>query len=430
MTDLSTLEHLDDRVSRLWNGSMYVDLVHTENGILRVGSMPDVSKAEAALGIHEEAVLIPELEASQGGDNHTGEEFVQWCAQVFGGPARRYIGTAPPLNRVYRNLDEVFSYYFDRRRLSIVKKRWLKKWVVPVPVESVYEDDPVRVRFRKGNILVYDQGREIYDREGLRPPDDPRQLVEEALGKVGRDTFSRDNLEITVVGSGNGFYGTSASFIVRFGKHVIWIDPCAQPAHSLARIGVHWDEVTDVFITHNHEDHILGFSACLQRKREKGERLTLITAQSIYDFLKFQFRSLLTDPARYIDFVEVTPAKPLFLDGFELTTRWNHHFLPYGTLGLKISAGGRVLGISGDTKFDRDINRILQREELTEAWFKKCELLFHEVDFDNPGGVHSYWKEVAAFQNVIRGRLFTYHTAHRETPPLPIADEGRVYRLD
>lgn len=430
MIELFAHQQPDDRVSRLWNGSMYVDLVHTKIGILRVGSMPDVSKVEGALGIHEDAVLIPELEASQGGDNHTGEEFVLWRAQVFGSPVRRYIGTAPPLNRVYRNLKAVFPYYFDQRRISIVKKRWLKKWVAPVPVESEYEDGPVRVRFRQGNILVYDQGRQIYDREGLRPPADPRQLVQEALENVKRDTIFRDNLEITVVGSGNGFYGTSASFLVRFGKHVIWIDPCAQPAHSLARIGVHWDDVTGVFITHNHEDHILGFSACLQRKREKGERLTLITAQSIYDVLKFQFRSLLPEPGRYIDFVEVNPAKPLILDGFEWTTRWNHHFLPYGTLGLKISAGDRLLGISGDTKFDRDINRILQRKELTESWFKKCDLLFHEVDFDHPGGVHSYWKEVAAFQKVINGRLFTYHTAQRENPPLPIAAEGRVYRLD
>jgi hypothetical protein len=31
---------------------------------------------------------------------------------------------------------------------------------------------------------------------------------------------------------------------------------------------------------------------------------------------------------------------------------------------------------------------------------------------------------------VIKGRLVTYHTAPRENPPLPIAAEGHVYRLD
>lgn len=429
MTDSSLLE-LSDRVLRLRNGAMAVDLVKTARGLYRVGSMPDVSKLEALFGLRVDGVIVPEREVSQGGDNHTGEEFVQWHAQVFGSHLKPYIGTPKPLKSLYGNLAAVFPYYFDTKMLSIIKKRWLKKWVAPVTVDSIYEQDLFKVRFEKGNIVVLDGGRRIYDREAFRPRSGPLRIVEEALAGVRRDASSRDRLEITVVGSGNGFFGTAASFVVRFGRHVLWVDPCAQPAHSLAKAGVHWDDITEVFISHNHEDHILGFSACLQRKMDRGERLRVITAPSIYAVLRRQFGNLFPGMDEWIDLIEISPGSPLDLNGMKLITRWNHHFLPYGTLGLKITAGGRAWGLSGDVKFDSHVNQVLKRDDLKEGWFRECDLLFHEVDFKNPNGVHSYWKEVGRFQAAIKGRLFTYHTAPQKTPPIPIAEDGRTYLLD
>jgi hypothetical protein len=430
MKDSHVLEELSDRVLRIRNGAMAVDLVKTDRGLFRVGSMPDVSKLETRFGLREAGVIVPEREVCQGGDNHTGEEFVQWHAQVFGSPLKPYIGRPKPLKSLYRNLAAVFPYYFDSRMVSLVKKRWLKKWVAPVPVDSVYEDGPLQVRFERDNILVLDGGHRIYEREEFKPRDEPVGMVEEALAGVGRDTSPRERLEITVVGSGNGFSGTAASFVARFGRHVVWVDPCAQPAHSLARAGVHWDDITELFISHNHEDHILGFSACLQRKRDRGERLRVITAPSIWHVLEGQFGDLFPGMDAWVDLLEISPGRRLDLGGMRLTTRWNHHFLPYGTLGLKITAGGSTWGLSGDVKFDDRINRILKRDDLMEGWFGECDLLFHEVDFKNPRGVHSYWKEVERFQAAIKGPLFTYHTAPQQSPPLPIAAEGRTYRLE
>jgi hypothetical protein len=379
-----------------------------------------------------ERVVVPDWEVSQGGDNYTGEEFVQWRAHVYGSPRKDYIGKAANLKILHGNLNRTFSYFFDRKRLSIVKKRWLSKWVHREPVGEVYESGALRIHFKKGNILVFEGGRKLYDRIACRSPIEPDRLVEEFLAAVRSDRTRRDALEVTVVGSGNGFSGTSASFIARFGNRAMWIDPCAQPAHSLARIGVHWDDVTDFFFSHNHEDHILGFSACLKRKMERHERLRIITAKSIFDVLRLQYRPLFPDMNRWIEWIEVTPGRDLDLNGMKLTTRWNHHFLPYGALGLKISTGGKIWGLSGDTKFDHRINDILKKEELTESWFKDCGLIFHEVDFIDPRGVHTYWKELELerIRNSVKGEVFAYHTAAIENPPIPIAKEGNTYRMD
>ena len=125
----------------------------------------------------------------------------------------------------------------------------------------------------------------------------------------------------------------------------------------------------------------------------------------------------------------ITPGEYFDLEGIQVLARWNHHFLPYGTLGIKINAGGKTWGLSGDTKFNTEINKILKRQELTEAWFSDCHLVFHEVDFDNIKGVHSYWKEVDKIRKAIQGELIVYHTRDKDTPPIPIVQEGKTYRL-
>ncbi|MBC8462327.1 MAG: ribonuclease Z [Deltaproteobacteria bacterium] len=421
------LRELDGDKLRIEKGAMHVDLIRTSMGLLRVGSMPDISKSMTRFGLREVAVIVPEWTVSQAGDNYTGEEFVLWHAQVYGSPKRNYIGNPENIGIVYRNLDAIFSYYFDKKRIKIIRKDWLNQWIEKIPVEASYELDLLKILFKHGNIMIFDEGREVYNLKELLPSNNADDLVEEVLTKVSRDSVPRDCLEITTVGSGNGFFKTASSFLVRFGSRVLWVDPCPQPAHSLAKVGVHWDDVTEIFITHNHEDHILGFTACLKRKIDRKERLKLITVKGIYQALKKQFSPLFPEMDNWIDLMEIAPGRVFDLDGMKISSRWNHHFLPYGTLGIKINAGDRTWGLSGDTKFDTSINRILKRADLTESWFRDCDLVFHEVDFDNSEGVHTYWKEVDKIRRAIPGELFVYHTCNKDSPPILIAQEGKTY---
>ena len=417
-------------VRRIENCGMVVDLVNTSMGTVRVGSMPDISKFLVHHGFREEMVVVPGWAGSMAGDNRTGEEFVLWQAQVKGGIQKQYVGAPENIEQVYHSLDDTFSFFFDDRRMAIVKKKWLNNWFSRRAATPVYETGGVSIRVDGGNVIVSDHGQVVYDQLGLKPADDGDTQIASLLAGIPRDRASRPFLEIIPVGTGNGFSGTVASVIVRCGKEVVWIDPCGYPAHVLARHGVHWDDITHVLITHNHEDHIQGFSACLKRAEYRKIPLNLVTAQSVFRLLKQQFTPLSPGFDRLVNFIPITPGSPLTLGALEIESRWNHHFLPYGTLGLKFSGNGKTFGFSGDTKYDEAINAVLKREELLPQWFARCDLVFHEMDFDNPASVHSHWKQVQKLQQAIPGRVLGYHTPFLANAPLPLAVEGKIYCLE
>ncbi|MCD4720130.1 MAG: MBL fold metallo-hydrolase [Desulfobacula sp.] len=424
------LTPLTREVKRIESCGMYVDLIKTSRGTVRVGSMPDISKFLSLHGFKEEIVVVPKWEGSMAGDNHTGEEFVLWQAQVRGGIRKHYVGSPANVEQMHHNLDKTFSFFFDSNRISIIKKRWLNNWFSRQPAAPVYENGPLKIVVAKDNIILSDHGKTLYDRLEFKPSQSPDTHVEAVLTSVARDSASRQGLEIKAVGTGNGFAGTVSSCIVRFDRQVIWIDPCGYPAHNLARHGVHWDDITHVIITHNHEDHTQGFSACLKRAEHTKIPINLITAPRIFELLKKQFILLCPGFNRLVNFIPLFPGTPLQLGSIQLDCRWNHHFLPYGTLGFRISAGGKMLGFSGDTKLDETINTIINRDELLPQWFASCDLVFHEIDFDNPGSVHTHWKQVEKLQQSISGQILGYHTPFLANAPFPLVQEGKTYYLE
>ncbi len=429
MIKSNALKRLNSRVKRIEHFGLHVDLVKTSKGVVRIGSMPDISKLLNFHGFRDEIVIVPPWKGSMAGDNHTGEEFVLWNAQVKDSIKKAYVGAPEDLNLIYRHLDGTFSFFFDENRINIVKKRWLKKWFDRQPASPVYENGSLKILIENRNIILTDQGCTLYNRNELEASYNPDTLVEAVLEKTARDSHHRPALEIKAIGTGNGFVGTVASCIVRFEKLVIWIDPCGYPAHSLAQNQVHWDDITHILITHNHEDHIQGFSACLKRAEKTGHPINLITAPSIYEVLEKQFTPLCPDFSQLIRLIPIVPGKKLSLDSIEVECRWNHHFLPYGTLGLKFTGGGKCFGFSGDTKFDDRINEAVNREELLPQWFAACDLVFHEVDFDNPNSVHTHWKALEKLAGFVSGRVLGYHTPFLANAPLPLVEQGKTYCL-
>ncbi len=426
----SRLTTLTERVKRIDYGGMHVDLVATSKGTVRVGSMPDIIKFLLEHGFREEIVVVPDWEVSLAGDNRTGEEFVLWHAQIRGGLLKEYVGSPGNIKQLHHHLGRIFPYFFDEKRLSIVRKKWLDQWFHPNPVESAYSSGNLNIICSEDFVVISDQGRVIYDRAEFASADNPDQEIESLLQTIPKDLAVRDCLEIVPIGCGNGFNGTVASTLVRFENFAIWIDPCGYPVHTLARHNINLADITHFLFTHNHEDHTQGFTACLQHARKYRRRLNLLVAESVFGLLRELYSPLFPDLMNLVNVQLLMPGTPLDLGPVKIESRWNHHILPYGTVGLRISAGGKCFGYSGDTKYDETINSILKREELTAEWFASCDLVFHEIEFDNPCSVHTHWKQVESLQRAIPGKVLGYHTAYLENSPFELAKEGCCYLLE
>lgn len=429
---ISCLTALTDRVQRIDHCGRYVDIVHSSRGTIRVGSMPDIAKFMYEHGFREEIVVVDDWESSQTGDNRTGEEFVLWQAQIRGGLLKKYVGLPHNVRQLHSNLSRIFPYFFDDKRLAIVRKRWLSNWFQANYAEPCFVEDSLKIRCENGNILILDGSKLIYDKLSPSFATDAvagDKDVERVLAGVARDQKARDRLEIIPIGCGNGLYGTVANSVVRFEKTVLWIDPCGYPAHTLARHNIHWDDITHFLFTHNHEDHVQGFSACIARARKMKRKITLMVTKGVLEILKKLYLPLFPDLDGFLRIVFLEPGTSLVLGNMTIKSRWNHHILPYGTVGLKISAGGQCFGYSGDTKYDESLNTLLQKKELTASWFKECDLIFHEIEFDNPHSVHSHWKQVEALQKEVPGKVLGYHTQKLPNSPFELAVEGRRYLL-
>ncbi len=421
---------INDYLFRIGNKSIFVDFVHTSIGIVRIGSMPDISKLTRKYKIEEDVVVVPDWSVSQNGDNRTGEEFYFWRNALLPIKPRIFVGKNSNLDTLYRNIDMVFSYYFDSSMTIIIKKKWLYKLFIKTELENekVYRKDNVEIRFENEKIIIIDNNKIKYEDSPVFS--ESSALIEKSLSLIPRFKKNSNCMEVIVVGNGNGFVGTSSSFVVKLGDSLVWIDPCSQPAFSLGNVGIHWDDVTNILITHNHEDHILGFSACLKRAIDKRNKLKLITAPAIYETLVKQFNPLFNDINKYIELIPLTPDKSITVSDHKIEARWNHHIIPYGTLGLKISGKANCWGFSGDTKYDEKIIASLNKKKLEPEWFENCNLVFHEVDFESSKSVHTYYKELLKLENKIRGKLFVYHTdSIKVKEGFNMALKGRRYIL-
>ena len=425
VVDLDSKTRIDDHTVRIGNSSIYVDIVETSEGAVRIGSMPDISKYTRKYGIEEKYVIVPPWVSSQGGDNRTGEEFCFWCYDMGLKTPPLYIGLKKDLEQLYKNLDMIYSYYFDETRRKIVKTDWLDKYFRSRSIDKApFTDGKLRIEYEGGKIKVYEGGNVIY--QGVQEFINSGRFIDGYLSKIQQNK-NRD-FSITVVGNGNGFIGITSSFVVEADDFKIWIDPAAQPAITLGRVGINWDSITHLLITHNHEDHISGFTACLKRSIDKGKRLKLITATSVYNILVKQFKQLFPEIEDAVELIVFEPGKPLKLGNTLFTARWNHHIIPYGTLGIKIGYNGKCWGLSGDTKYKREIVEEIGREELFPEWFTDCNLIFHEVVFDNPNSVHTYYEDLLEFKKRIKGELLVYHTDEGSVREgFRIAEVGKKY---
>jgi ribonuclease BN (tRNA processing enzyme) len=191
-------------------------------------------------------------------------------------------------------------------------------------------------------------------------------------------------MKLTILGSGtvvpSGSRNSAGYFVELPGARVM-MDCGAGTVHALARYGLPWEQMTHLFVSHFHIDHIgelasLFFAFRYGMKTDRKEPFTIIGPRGldrVMDGLKMAFGSKLFEAKFPVIVRMITPGERLNL-GTESTLSVAKTPHTEESLAVRIESGSRALCYTGDTDYSEDL----------PGFFNKADLLISECSFREP----------------------------------------------
>ncbi len=245
-------------------------------------------------------------------------------------------------------------------------------------------------------------------------------------------------MKVTFLGVGSAFsrkYATS-NVLVESGSIKLLIDCSHSGPRALEKYGLLLKDITHVFITHLHADHISGLEEyAFRSKLIYKQKPVLLTTDALLD-------RLWTASLRGgLEYIEKTPGNsyPHTLHDFfhpkpVVSQQWSpigensglriylhptNHVKAMESYGLEVEElpGGQAKRFlfSGDTKFDPDL--IMHGVQACSQIFHDCQL--YDSGKDNELGVHTSYQQLLGLPDEVRRHMWLYH--YGDTP-LPDAE--------
>jgi ribonuclease BN (tRNA processing enzyme) len=194
----------------------------------------------------------------------------------------------------------------------------------------------------------------------------------------------RNNVKLTILGSGTlvpSGSRNSAGYFVELPDARIMLDCGAGTVHALDRYGVPWEQMTHLFISHFHIDHVGELASLLfafrhGMKANRVEPLTIAGPRGLdrlIEGLKLAYGESLLSMKFPVIVRMIYPGDSIELgSGSTLSVARTPH--TQESLAVKIESDGHKLCYTGDTDYD---------DELTH-FFQKADLLISECSFREP----------------------------------------------
>jgi ribonuclease BN (tRNA processing enzyme) len=191
-------------------------------------------------------------------------------------------------------------------------------------------------------------------------------------------------MKLTILGSGTVVPDSSrnsAGYFLELSDARLMLDCGAGTLHALARYCLPWEQMTHLFVSHFHVDHVgelasLFFAFRYGMKSERNEPLTIVGPRGIdrvMDGLERAFGQNLLEQRFRVDLKVVEPGHSYELDsGSRLTFFKTPH--TDESLAVSIQSGGRSICYTGDTGYS---------DELV-GFFRGADVLISECSFLEP----------------------------------------------
>jgi ribonuclease BN (tRNA processing enzyme) len=204
-------------------------------------------------------------------------------------------------------------------------------------------------------------------------------------------------MRLTILGSGTVVPDgarNSAGYFVELSNARLMMDCGAGTVHALARYALPWEQMSHLFISHFHLDHVgelasLFFAFKHGLRNPRSEPLTLIGPQGldrVMDGLMRAFGENLFEPKFPVCVRMLAPGESIEIaEGTRLSVAKTPH--TEESLAVRVESEGRALGYTGDTDASDELAK----------FFSEADLLISECSFKErrEGIPHLSIKDVA-----------------------------------
>lgn len=235
-------------------------------------------------------------------------------------------------------------------------------------------------------------------------------------------------MKLRFIGSGSAFtvgadnYHSNMLLSSEGGDYYLLIDCGTDARHALDAVGVAYQAVRDVYVSHLHADHAGGLEwlGFITKFDEHCPKPNLYVSDALVDdlwsrVLSGGMRSLDQEVAELSSYFNVNPIKQAegFSWGgvqFELVeTRHicdGKRVMP--SFGLMFSVNGKKIFITTDTQFTPD---------KFAPYYANADLIFHDCETAvRRSGVHSHYEDLKTLDPAIKSKMWLYHYNPGELP--------------
>ncbi len=453
------------RVHTLPNNIYVVD---TAAGAILVNSPPETLKFILAEGLAVPKIVLlpPDMPAGQqlgssgfvrDGISYASVEFLLYSNFFVGGGQRTRLiaATADQARRLRQILEETIDGPSDPT--AYIPYDWLQRECAAVgyypplgrapnvrdlaEITSLEEGGGdlgtrTQVRLNGGQFLFTENGAEVAAVS--------TRITGSAMPLTLAPPYPMLRHEITLqfIGGSDGFdpAGITTCFLAYIGStghsQATLFDVAAYLRVRLGNLGISPAQISEVVLSHLHEDHVAGLPELLL----SGEsRVRLITSSIIYASLLKVLSAMLAVPESEVvtlfDYYPLNPGQPLMLEGRRFECIYAVHSIP--TLAVRVND----LCYSGDMRYDEDWFRELETDGLLSSE-RRAELVHFADDArvlvqDAGGGAVHTTLTPALLQSLAAKsrRVVLAHTSKHQLPAdqaeslvnrLEFADSGHV----
>lgn len=439
-----------DRVRAMPN-SVYV--VNTAAGSILVHSPPETLKYLLAEGLKPPKIFLLPTDMPAGhqlgssgfirqGINYASVEFLMYT-NFFGSGQKTQIitTTADQARRIRRYLDETIV---GPENSAYGEHSWLQRecravGYYPPLKRELQTDDLITItnletgggKLEPGVEISLDEDHFVFSENGKIVAKISTTIsgISTPLSLAPPRPLHRQEITLQFIGGSDGFdpAGITTCFLAYLGTNVqtqaTLFDTAAYLRLRLGNLGISPSQISEVVLSHLHEDHLAGLPELLLMG---NHRVRLLTSDIIYESLLRVLSALMAIPekevATLIEYHPLNPGTPVTIDNKRFESLYAVHSIP------TISVRANSLYYSGDMRYDEEWFEALVKDEILTV--KRRDELIHFADGASVlvqdvggGAIHTTLTPALLKLLAAKGqRLVLAHTSKHLLPTGALAD--------